>query len=151
MIQKICLILIILMPSVIFAGGMNKKYSYKSFLNQSLKKVSVIELNNTDIYGSGFYQEGDPNLADIFPKGMIGVKFYRCNLDNVYVPPGNFVDSSCTHKRIKVIKNVDCVVDENKAIIEKLVDSNTAEKIEEEYDKNLLENPFPIYDWEIIR
>jgi hypothetical protein len=38
---------------------------------------------------------------DIFPDDMTGVTFYNCNLDNVYVPPGNTVIGG-SQRRIKV-------------------------------------------------
>jgi hypothetical protein len=78
----------------------NEKYSYKDFMGQDFSSVSASELDNTEIVGSCFYQEGDPD-AEIFPPSMTGVIFKRCNLDNVKVPAGNTVESSCCHRKIK--------------------------------------------------
>ena len=99
----------------------NKNYSFKNFTNQNLKDVDVNELNNTEIYGSCFYQPNQPN-SDIFPTGMIGVTFTRCNLDNVNVPVGNTVQGCCTNKRIKQrhLDKLDWIVDENLNWISKL-------------------------------
>lgn len=81
----------------------NKRFSHQDFTNRSLLDVPPDDLNGTVIVGSCFYQEAKPDEPlprDIFPKGMTGVTFQRCNLDNVCIPPGNtFVD--CTMKRIR--------------------------------------------------
>lgn len=79
---------------------MNEKYSFKDFTGQSLTNVRATQLNNTVIKGSNFYQEDNPGI-NIFPVGMTGVTFDRCNLDNVSVPPGNTVLPNCSNRRIK--------------------------------------------------
>jgi hypothetical protein len=84
----------------------NEKYSFKGFMGQSLKGVPVEEFNNTEIKGSCFYQEAKETdvevLSDIFPDGMVGVTFQRCNLDNVEIPAGNTIDGRCSNRKIKV-------------------------------------------------
>lgn len=86
--------------------GMNKKYSFKDFTHQSFKDHSVSEFSNSEIVGTCFYQEAKENdvetYKDIFPDGMTGVVFERCNLDNVFIPPSNIIGSDCRHRRIKV-------------------------------------------------
>lgn len=77
----------------------NEKYS-DDFTGQSLVDVDPAEFNDTIIVGGCFWQEGKPDTV-VFPAGMRGVTFRRCNLDNVYVPPGNTIEADCTHKRIK--------------------------------------------------
>jgi len=52
------------------------------------------------IVGSSFGCE-EPD-SHIFPEAMTGVTFEGCNLDNVYVAPGNTVGAGCTHKHITV-------------------------------------------------
>jgi hypothetical protein len=79
------------------------KYSFEDFTNQ--KFLNVSDLSGSVIVGSCFYQESESDQDDprvyIFPEGMRGVTFIECNLDNVYIPPGNVVDPSCSCKRIK--------------------------------------------------
>jgi len=79
------------------------RYSFKDFTGQ---KFSAVDLDGVVIVGSCFYQPCDPDhkgdpQVDVFPLTMRNVTFVQCNLDNVYIPPGNTVDSSCSHKRIK--------------------------------------------------
>jgi hypothetical protein len=81
----------------------NPKYSFEDFTNKKLSDVT--DINNSVIIGSCFYQETDIQQEDpcveVFPSNMTGVTFIECNLDNVYIPPGNIVDPSCSCKRIK--------------------------------------------------
>jgi hypothetical protein len=85
----------------------NEKYSYKAFPyhNLSFKHIPAKEFDNTEIVGSCFYQEYttvDTNVVkDIFPNGMKGVTFIKCNLDNVLIPQGNTIDGGC-NRIIKV-------------------------------------------------
>lgn len=76
--------------------AINEKYSYKSFGRNPAALKTAIDLAGT-IVGSGFSQSTLD--AHIFPDTMTGVVFEKCNLDNVYIPPGNTVDPSCSHKR----------------------------------------------------
>lgn len=75
----------------------------------------------TEIVGTCFYKEsqlgetGDP-YREIFPATMTGVIFKRCNLDNVYVPPGNTITDdagiSSSYRRIRVQNDLeDWIVD----------------------------------------
>lgn len=84
----------------------NKKYSNCAFPyhDVSFKDVDPKEFNNTIIRSSCFYQEcreDEEVIKDIFPDGMKGVVFIDCNLDNIYIPPGNIVKNS-SNRRIKV-------------------------------------------------
>lgn len=84
----------------------NKKYSFKDFTGQSFVNVDPQEFNNTEIVGSCFYRESSlldlSVIKNIFPIGMTGVTFSRCNLDNVNVPIGNTVSPNCCSRKIKV-------------------------------------------------
>jgi len=96
------IIVFFLLCSICFAQEINEKYSYKAYPyhNLSFKDKKSTEFNNTTIIGSCFYQEcsedGTPPF-DIFPN-ITGVIFERCNLDNIYIPPGNIVKDSCNRK-----------------------------------------------------
>lgn len=84
----------------------NKKYSFADFMHQSFKDRPAPDFNDSEVKGSCFYQEAKENdtevLKDIFPDGMTGVIFQRCNLDNVLIPLGNTVESNCTNRKIKI-------------------------------------------------
>lgn len=116
MIKKISFIILLLLITIMAKAEdkpINLKYSYKAFPFHDLhfRDISVEEFNDTRIVGSCFYQEyreGDKTVVkDIFPKGMKGVKFERCNLDNIYVDEtkntiGTGVEDWCSHKKVKV-------------------------------------------------
>ena len=95
---------------------MNKKYSFKDFTHQSFKDVTDL-VPGTVIVGTCFYQENHPD-SHIFPETMTGVTFLRCNLDNVFIPPGNIVGAiqgvESTQKRIKVQNDNDDWILDNK-------------------------------------
>ena len=98
---------------------MNKEYSHKDFTGQSLSSRPAADFNNSEIIGSCFYQEDEPN-THVFPEGITGVTFKKCNLDNVYIPPGNILEN-CTNKKIKLQNDMeDWVVANNLKPIEPL-------------------------------
>jgi len=103
----------------------NEKYSFKGFTNQTFLDVDPAEFNDTEIKGSSFYQESaysdkgldasppDP-MVDVFPVGMTGVTFTRCNLDNVKIPVGNTIGERNNHRRIRIQNDLsDWVLDVN--------------------------------------
>jgi hypothetical protein len=81
------------------AAPKNEKLSHKDFTHQTFLMDDPALWSNTTIVGTCFYQEGD--WRDVFPAGMIGVVFERCNLDNCIIPAGNTVVGGC-NRNIKV-------------------------------------------------
>ena len=100
-------LLIVLLWATPCWAEMNQKYSYQAYPyhNLSFKDRPASEFNNTVIIGSCFYQEwveGDTKVVkDIFPDGITGVTFEKCNLDNIYVPSGNKIKDGC-HRKLKI-------------------------------------------------
>lgn len=98
------LILFLLVGFNVQAKPINEKYSNKGFPyhNVSFKDRPASEFNDTIIRGSCFYQEwieGDDEVVkDIFPDGMVGVHFTGCNLDNIYIPVGNTIDTTTVNR-----------------------------------------------------
>lgn len=114
----------------VYAKEVNVKYSYKDFMNQNFKTIPVEEFNNTIIIGSCFYQEGDPD-ADIFPDGIVGVDFKKCNLDNVLIKEGMAVDVTNSKKKIKVQNDLaDWIVEKKQSIWKAKEPLNKAKFIE---------------------
>ncbi len=118
------LILFMFIPRLCFSQPINEKYSYQAYPYHgvSFKEVDVKEFNNTTIIGSCFYQEwteGDVAIVkDIFPNGMTGVVFQKCNLDNVLVPVGNVIMGG-TNEKIKVQNDLsDWILDKDLKPIE---------------------------------
>jgi hypothetical protein len=104
-------------------------HSFKDYTNQSLKDRPVEEFSGQTIKGSCFYQEVPyggslpTKGVDIFPDGMTGATFVRCNMDNVYVPPGNFVIAgdgvpSSTRKIMTDDEGFDCLAKDNASVLE---------------------------------
>lgn len=64
---------------------MNDEWSHKSFTSHS----SVDLPNDINVYMTSFSQE----IVDshVFSDDLTGVTFYNCNLDNVFIPPGNIM------------------------------------------------------------
>jgi len=101
---------------------MNKKYSFKSFTNQTFTGVDPAEFNNSEIARSCFYQEGAPD-KHVFPDNIQGVTFRECNLDNVYLPPGNIIIGG-SHDKIMVQNDLeDWIVDDSLKPIQPVNDS----------------------------
>ena len=74
--------------------SVNEQFSYQDFTDIVLLDVDPKELNDSEIIGSCFCQQcvlADAPPIRVFPDGMTGVTFRRCNLDNVLVPDGNTV------------------------------------------------------------
>jgi len=100
--------------------AINQKYSFKDFTGQTFTGVGPAEFSNSEIKGSCFYQENEPDKI-IFPAGMTGVVFQRCNLDNVLVLPVSTMDDRCSNRRIMVQNDrQDWVVDVAKKPVEPL-------------------------------
>lgn len=101
--------------------ALNETYSFKDFMGQSFKDRPASEFNNSTIKGSCFYQETNIDVSarediekHIFPVGIVGVTFERCNLDNVFIPSGNVVLVDCSTRLIQVQNDLeDWVLDDS--------------------------------------
>lgn len=142
--MKKLLFITILIPSLLMAQELNKKYSNQAYPYHGLsfKSVKAEEFNNTLIKSSCFYQEwrkGDEEVVkDIFPDGMTGVVFKNCNLDNVYVPLGNTM-IECTNKKVKVQNDWDdWILDESLNPVEPI-----NKEVRQEYGVSIDPNDIP--------
>ena len=81
--------------------ALNKKYSFKDFMDKDLTALPASDFNNSEIVGSCFYQQAAPD-TQVFPTGITGVTFSKDNLDNVFIPPGNTIEPDCCHRKIMV-------------------------------------------------
>jgi hypothetical protein len=66
-----------------------------------LTVLAASKFNNTDIIGSCFAKER--GYQDVFPAGMTGARFIRCNVDNCNIPVGNTVMNDPTNSDIHSI------------------------------------------------
>lgn len=57
------------------------------------------DMNNKFIHGLCLSHESPSNCL---PPKLTGATFYACNLDNVIIPVGNTVDSTCSNRFFKV-------------------------------------------------
>jgi hypothetical protein len=106
--------------------ALNEKYSYKDCTQQKFTKLDAKEFDNSEVVGTCFHQ--NVPKTKVFPVGMTGVKFQKCNLDNCEIPAGNTIEGGC-HRWIALQKdgedwflddNLDPVEPMNKALYEKL-------------------------------
>lgn len=111
---------------------LNKEYSYKDFTAKDLTKTDPKIWNDTEVIGTCFHQHIPK--TKVFPEGMTGVTFTRCNLDNVVVPKECTINGGC-HRWIAVQKDgEDWILDDalnpveplNKALFTKLGLSTSA-------------------------
>lgn len=82
----------------------NNMYSYGSFENKNFINSEPDEFNNSIIYGSNFSQKNHRTI--VFPVNITGVYFLRCNMDNVYIPPGIEI-FECSNKQIKLMNDLE--------------------------------------------
>ena len=97
---------------------MNEKYSYKDFTGKILTETDPKEWNDSEVIGSCFANEKPK--TEVFPKGITGVKFIKCNLDNCLVPKECEIVGG-THKWIAAQNDLeDWLLDENLNPVEPL-------------------------------
>lgn len=73
-------------------------YSRKDFTGQIL--IDRVDLVPGLIIERSCFSHETPD-TQVFPAGMTGVTFRGCNLDNVFIPPGNTVMPCCSTRRFK--------------------------------------------------
>lgn len=99
-------------------SDLNKEYSYKDFTYKDLTKTDPKTWNDTEVIGSCFHQQTPKTV--VFPEGITGVTFSKCNLDNVVVPKGCTINGGC-HRWIAMQKDLEWwVLDENLNPVEPL-------------------------------
>ena len=75
-------------------------YSAEWSLKHFSQKTGIDIPDGTVVYASTFHQE-EPDTI-VFRPDMTGVYFVRCNLNNVFIPPGNTIrDSSQRRYRVQ--------------------------------------------------
>jgi hypothetical protein len=116
----------------------NLKYSHGDFTGQDLKNEPPEDFVG-DIVGSCFYQEkltGDDNAyIKIFPLGMTGANFIRCNLTNVSIPNGNTY-TDCVKYRSKQQNDLSQWVVDADGVPSTCVTASTHEKYGTSTDPN---------------
>lgn len=85
-----------LLPQDLPATILNERYSYRDFTGLDFTKIDPKEFDKTIITGTCFSQLLP--LTKVFPPGMTGVLFMKCNLDNVDIPVGNTMDACCNRQ-----------------------------------------------------
>lgn len=90
---------------------LNEKYSYQSLKRKAFLDVDPAEFNDSEIIGSGFYQ--DQPYSDVFPKDVKGLVLTKCNLDNVNIPEGATVNGGCNNHILTQNDGEYWIVDEN--------------------------------------
>ena len=97
---------------------LNKEYSYKDFTHKTFTETRPEEWNDTEVVGTCFY-----NLkpkSEIFPEGIRGVKFIRCNLDNIVIPKDCTVEGGCNRLIQEQKDGEDWLLDDNLMPVEPL-------------------------------
>jgi hypothetical protein len=74
----------------------------RTYKRQSLLNVDPAEFSDSEIVGACFHQ--DIPFTDVFPPGIKGVVFTKCNLDNCNIPPGATVNGG-TNKHFKTMND----------------------------------------------
>jgi len=98
--------------------ALNEKYSHKDFTQRTLTDTKPEEWNDTEVVNSCFYNEKP--RTQVFPDGTKGVKFIRCNLDNVIVPKGCTTEG-CSTRLIGVQNDLeDWILDQDLKPVEPL-------------------------------
>lgn len=70
----------------------------------TVEELSTMSIPSGTIVSNSCFSCETPD-SSVFPKGMKGVRFFNCNLDNVVLPPGNpeiGENQNCSNKRFKM-------------------------------------------------
>ena len=98
--------------------ALNEKHSYKDYTHQEFTKTDAKDWNDSEVVGTCFHQTVPK--TSIFPAGITGVKFVKCNLDNVVIPKDCTVEGGC-HRWIAAQKDgSDWLLDDNLLPVEPL-------------------------------
>jgi len=122
--------------------AINEQYSYKDFTNQSFTERPTADFDNLDIYGSCFSHDGNA-WTDVFPEGCVGIRLFNCNLDNVSVPTGTFIDPTCSQDLIREQNDLeDWMCDSNGNPVEPI-----GKKLRQKFGVSIDPNDIPSARW----
>lgn len=79
---------------------MSVKLDYQDFTGWTFADRPEYSFTDKTVTGSCFSQEKPDSV--VFAPGTKNVRFIKCNLDNVALPPGSIIGAACSQRRFVV-------------------------------------------------